>query len=126
MAERVSVGDHGVELWLLSGSLPREVSEDICSVAPSEARRFVRRVMGVLRRHGYSVRREVPVPNRGDGRSGRVDIVATCDGSTVAIEVDRCAPRGKSLVKLSWFPDEVTCAIVLREPRGEWPERLLC
>jgi hypothetical protein len=48
------------------------------------------------------VRREVVVPDRGDGESGRIDLLIT-DAPEVAIELDWRTPRGGSLLKLDRF-----------------------
>ena len=61
---------------------------------------------------GLSVRREVPVPERGDGRVGKVDLVVA---ETVGIEIDRARPREKSVRKLQVFAGRI---VVLRE--GAW------
>lgn len=47
------------------------------------------------------VSRELVVPDRGDGRRGRVDLFVDLPGrKPVAIEIDRGGPRAKSLFKL--------------------------
>jgi hypothetical protein len=56
-----------------------------------------------LRAAGFEVRTECGVDDRGDGRSGRVDIVAEHDGGSVAIEIDHRNPRQKSVHKLRRF-----------------------
>ena len=53
-----------------------------------------------LRKNGYDVELEYPISNRGDGRGGRIDIVATNQSDKLAIEVDRSSPRLKSMEKL--------------------------
>lgn len=62
---------------------------------------------------GWAVEREVPVPDRGDGRAGAIDLVVT-DPVPIAIELDRRSPRRKSLEKLSAF--DGARVVVLREP----------
>lgn len=49
---------------------------------------------------GWLVEREVPVDDRGDGRGGRVDLVARRDGISIGIEIDRETPRRNSVEKL--------------------------
>jgi len=49
---------------------------------------------------GYAVEFEAPVPDRGDGRPGRLDLIARGHGLVIAVEGDRLSPRGKSLAKL--------------------------
>lgn len=53
-----------------------------------------------LESKGYFYKTEVVVDERGDGRTGRVNIVAKKNGRTIGIEVDRCSPRKKSINKL--------------------------
>ena len=56
-----------------------------------------------LQKDGYSVIKEVKVPNRGDGRKGKIDIVAEINNEKTAIEIDWISPRKKSLFKLENF-----------------------
>lgn len=57
--------------------------------------------IATLQAVGLDVHREYPVPERGDGREGRVDIVVTDGhGTRCGIELDRNSPRQKSLLKL--------------------------
>lgn len=66
---------------------------------------------------GWVVKREYPVvlPNE---TGGRVDIVADHRlGFRIALELDNRSPRGKSIIKLGTFPEEVQCAVILRNPR---------
>jgi len=68
-----------------------------CTNAPL----FHSAVEAELIKNGLSVQREYSVDDRGDGRAGRVDLVAMCSGGqTVGIECDRAAPRMKSITKL--------------------------
>ena len=54
-----------------------------------------------LQAAGLDVHREYQVPERGDGREGRIDIVVTDgNGTRCGIELDRITPRQKSLLKL--------------------------
>jgi len=53
-----------------------------------------------LRSKGYTVVLEHPVPDAGNGTSGRIDIIATRKNERLAIEVDRSSPRDKSMFKL--------------------------
>jgi len=43
---------------------------------------------------------EFKVPERGDGRTGRIDILYEVDGKRYGIEIDRISARRKSIVKL--------------------------
>jgi len=60
---------------------------------------------------GWSVEREFEVPDRGDGKSGRIDLVVTAP-HRIAIELDYLEPRVKSLMKLKTFDGDR--AVVLR------------
>lgn len=51
----------------------------------------------------YECTREVHVPDRGDNRPGRIDLVAKKLDSIVAIEFDRSSPRLKSVFKLRQY-----------------------
>jgi len=89
------------------------------TLAGVNARSTQVRVMNALSRDGWKVRWEKPVKSRGDGHSGRIDIIAVKDGKTVAIEVDRNCPRQKSIAKLNcgdWIK-----VIALRSCRGSVP-----
>src|SRR5688572_11637592 len=67
-----------------------------------DARTYHRLISQVLEQSGYIVSVDHPVPDRGDGRSGKIDIVAwSKDGwHTLAIELDRHSPRNKSIFKV--------------------------
>ncbi len=57
--------------------------------------------IATLQAAGLDVHREYQVPERGDGREGRIDIVVTDgNGTRCGIELDRNSPRQKSLLKL--------------------------
>ena len=60
---------------------------------------------------GCTVRAEVEVPNRGDGRKGRIDLVVD-HPFKAAIEVDRKTVRKKSIYKLSMLPDYEAITII--------------
>ena len=83
---------------------------------------FQTQVEGLLSGLGLSVRREVRVEDRGDGRPGKLDLVADGHGLKIALELDRLEPREKSLWKLRRF-DGVR-VVVLRERgySGDTPE----
>lgn len=99
--------------------LVREVMGDLRSdhaVYADAARDFHGEVEAMLRvEGGWSVRREVVVQDRGDGRRGKIDLVATKDGRTVAIELDCRSPRAKSLRKLEAFNAHERI-VILRRP----------
>jgi hypothetical protein len=72
-------------------------------VEPSAAN-FHRAVETWLTKLGFSCDREVAVPERGDGKSGRLDLVATSPmGLRAAIELDDLTPRYKSMMKIGAF-----------------------
>ncbi len=56
-----------------------------------------------LENKGYICIKEYKVNDRGDGRSGRIDIVAKNNAETIAIEFDNISPRNKSIYKLKNF-----------------------
>ena len=70
---------------------------------------------------GYETEREVPVPDRGDGCAGRIDLLARRGSEIIAIECDCGRPREKSEEKLLAFP-ATKRLIVLREPAGAFRE----
>ena len=63
------------------------------------AREFHYFIESILEKHG-DLEREVPVKNRGDGRSGRIDLVFTYKGIKYPIELDRKSARYKSIYKI--------------------------
>lgn len=71
-------------------------------------------VMAELEKHGYICQNEVPVPSRGDAPkyTGRVGIVATKHGCTVAIEVDRRSIREKTMFKLREYSCDVRVVLL--------------
>ena len=76
------------------------------------------RVAGILESCHWYVVWEYEVHDRGDGRTGRIDLIAFRDGNCICIEVDREVPRKKSIRKLreTGYPGYV----VLRDPRHGW------
>lgn len=63
-----------------------------------------------------TIKKEVSVMNRGDGRAGRVDILYTdMRGKTFGIELDRLYPRDKSIFKLKELKADVSY-IITRSP----------
>lgn len=59
--------------------------------------------------------KEVFVNDRGDGRSGRVDIVYEINGVKIGIELDRFSPRNKSIHKLKCLSADESY-VVTRSP----------
>lgn len=72
-----------------------------------------------LRIAGWNCLTEVSVPERGDGRTGRVDIEARKAGWIAGIEIDRKTTRLKSIAKLNsrsdWLKILVTRGPVTRK-----------
>ncbi|MGB7283324.1 MAG: hypothetical protein WBE13_13760 [Candidatus Acidiferrum sp.] len=58
-----------------------------------------------LRNRGFTVVREYPVPDRGDGRRGQIDLVVL-EPFRMALELDTVNPRSKSVIKLKTFSGE--------------------
>lgn len=79
---------------------------------PDNARKAQEAVASYLETIGFDCRLEIPVENRGDGKAGRIDIVAIKDGMTAAIEIDRGSVREKSVFKLSQMEGAIKVAIV--------------
>jgi hypothetical protein len=46
---------------------------------------------------------EVKVPNRGDGRTGKIDLLLKVKDKKIVFEFDRKTPRTKSIYKLQHF-----------------------
>lgn len=63
---------------------------------------------------GFEWKAEIPAAERGDGHSGRVDLIAERGNEKYAIEIDRTNPREKSIFKLRQFDDSFTKIILLR------------
>ena len=101
---------------------PLSVLRDIVRTIPlSEthtAMRFHDALDEALIRAGMTVLREHAIPDRGDGRSGRVDLLIT-HPNIIGIEIDAVSPRTKSLFKLRQI--DGLRVLVLRSP-GPSPE----
>ena len=66
-----------------------------------------------LLKAGYLCQREFVVPDRGDGRKGKVDLYVTdLSGASCGIELDWKSPREKSIIKLQQLPAGM---VLLRE-----------
>lgn len=96
------------------GTVQDDVAHALTSAHGVSASDFCLSLAQSLSELGYEVIREVKVGERGDGRTGRVDIVASRDGLRVAIECDRKTPRMKSIVKLGRVAADVRL-VVCRE-----------
>ena len=81
----------------------------------STASEFHRTAAEIFAREGFEVRQEVTVRDRGDGRSGRLDLVLDDE---FAVEIDWITPRRKSKAKIrSWGgPGVIYC----RESGAHW------
>lgn len=88
---------------------------------PDDAGETQRIVCEELRDMGFDVRTEHPVPDRGDGHGGRIDVLATRDGKLLAIEIDRESPREKSIYKLMQCEADEKL-ILLRDANGDSKE----
>lgn len=64
-----------------------------------KAKDFEDLIYSILIKRGR-VKRQVTVPNRGDGRRGKVDLVWYFENETIGIEIDRKTTRKKSIHKL--------------------------
>jgi hypothetical protein len=116
----VDVG-RDVRVDVVEGLLPSDVEAAILACEPQvTSRTFQRLVEMALRRLGYATRREVRVADRGDGRSGRIDLVAVKGSTFIALELDRCSARKKSLAKLACFGRDAVKVVVVHEPFGGW------
>jgi hypothetical protein len=65
-----------------------------------EARAAQAQIAKRLEDNGYNCVLEFPIADRGDGRRGRIDILAEKNGLKFAIEFDNAACRNKSVFKL--------------------------
>jgi len=79
-----------------------------------KAREFENLVSLELEKHG-TVKRQVIVPNRGDGRRGRIDLTFKAHQVEYPIEIDRKSARQKSIFKVKSF-DQNRAFIILRSP----------
>ncbi len=68
-----------------------------------DALAFHTAVYRYLTEQGWNCSCENYVPDRGDGRPGRVDIVVSVNAGNLGIELDNLSPRKKSLYKLGYF-----------------------
>lgn len=78
------------------------------------SKQFEDLVCAKLNKHG-KIEREISVPDRGDGKKGRIDIVFNYRGEKIPIELDRISPRSKSIFKIrSYNPHN--CFVITRSP----------
>lgn len=106
--ERV-VGKRGGVI-VVDGVISDELLDALDTESLLESARTTARVLvTTLSDLGYIVRSGAPVADRGDGRGGRISIVAERPGERVAIETSE---RAKSRVKLASFPGATARVIV--------------
>jgi len=101
--EKIDLNQHTIQTFL-SGRLLANwaVSADLLTVLSGingePAKAFHLDALSKLK--PYHARTEVVVGDRGDGRSGRVDLVIRDEKGEIGIELDCASPKGKSLFKL--------------------------
>lgn len=93
-----------------------EVESIIANARGGSAAQFQDDVHYRLRCACFVVHREVYVDNRGDGRRGRVDLVAFRGDLSVALELDNKVVRPKSATKLRQVRARLHC-VALRPSR---------
>jgi hypothetical protein len=91
----------GVEVIVLSGQVEPRLLDELQACRGQHAKDFQHAAAHVLEVNGFTVKREYVVPNRGDGYRGRLDLMAWRDDLTLAVELDNCSMRSKSLLKLA-------------------------
>lgn len=74
-------------------------------------------VASELQALGYAIIRQHWVPNRGDGKRGKVDLVAEKGPVRAAIELDRRSPRQKSIFKVNQVKDATFRVVFCREEK---------
>jgi len=92
--------------------LDKLIGRDFYGVSAKE---FEDLVVDIFKKQGYKIKRQVEVPDRGDARKGRIDIVVEKDGNKIALELDWKSPRVKSKFKLNSYSAQERY-IILREP----------
>lgn len=76
---------------------------------------FEQMIANKLEASGFEVARQVMVDDRGDGRRGRIDLVASFNGERIPIEIDRKTARAKSVFKVKSFNQE-SAYVLTRSP----------
>lgn len=100
------------------GSVAVDLKGLLVSLPLVNARRFHHLAAVGMEKIGYVVKREFLVPNRGDGRRGKIDIVGRRNNEIVAIELDHVSARAKSLYKIKHFRPATARLVVCREVGG--------
>lgn len=101
---------------------PRDLLADLPGHA-GDAAAFRAAVAGRMRMAGGGVESEYRVPDRGDGRGGRIDLRIEISGETWFVDLDGRTPRAKSVAKLraavAAHPGS-RGLVVLRDPVAPW------
>lgn len=101
-----------VEVIVIDGLFPGDMFGALARMTPrGDSRTFQRLVELEARRLGFVVERDVRVSDRGDGRSGKVAVVACRGEDVIALEL---SDRAKSWAKLEAFRGATARAIVRR------------
>lgn len=115
-----AVWDRAVSLHSMSrityqqGSVAEDLQRLLLSLPLCDAGRFHHLAACGMEKLGYWVKRNYLVADRGDGRRGKIDIVAKRGEEVVAIELDHVEPRAKSLYKIQNFTAATTKLVVCR------------
>lgn len=107
-----------------NNNIPIEIFEITNLSTPDNARQAQEAVRDWLQARGWLCELEYEVPNRGDGRIGRIDIMATKNNCRLGIEVDWQSPREKSIYKL--MHEDCKKLILLRDDDGKTIDTLSC
>lgn len=67
-----------------------------------------------LNKRGFRCDLHVLIPDRGDGKKGKIDIIATKNNTKLAIMLDNKEPRIKSINKLKQMPSNYIKCIICR------------
>lgn len=111
------------QFWLKGVDEPLVLQALDSITAEHGSRWFEDTAYHLLRGLGFDVLRQVVVPDRGDGRRGRVDLVAYKETALIAIELDRCWPRKKSIFKVQQIKNATTQLVYCRCPISEDREK---
>ena len=90
------------------------ILEQLQRIPEEKAFEFNIRVRNEFKKENFDIFTEVVVKDRGDGRRGKIDLVAKKDNLIIAVEIDRLTPRQKSIYKISNYPC-TNRIVVLRE-----------
>lgn len=87
--------------FLQVSPLTREVLSLVRKDQDMTSKEYQGHVRSLLESNGFQVKPEWHVADRGDGRSGRINLMAFKYGMSIAIEIDTYTAKKKSLFKLS-------------------------